>query len=36
MRIFGLIGLLVVLGCGFYIYQRSATSTLGDTSAGAD
>ncbi|MDO8678494.1 MAG: type IV pilin protein [Acidobacteriota bacterium] len=32
MRIFGLVGLLVVLGCGFYIYQRSATSTLGDTS----
>ena len=32
MRVFGLIGLLVVLGCGFYIYQRSATSSLGDTS----
>jgi len=32
MRVLGLIGLLVVLGCGFYIYQRSATSTLGDTS----
>lgn len=32
MRIFGLVGLLVVLGCGLYIYQRSATSTLGDTS----
>ena len=32
MRIFGFVGLLVVLGCGFYLYQRSATSTLGDTS----
>jgi type IV minor pilin ComP (DNA uptake receptor) len=32
MRMLGLIGLLVVLGCGFYIYQRSATNTLGDTS----
>lgn len=32
MRILGLIGLLVVLGCGFYIYQRSAVSSLGDTS----
>jgi len=32
MRILGLIGLLVVLGCGFYIYQRSATNALGDTS----
>jgi hypothetical protein len=32
MRILGLVGLLLVLGCGFYIYQRSATSTLGDTS----
>jgi len=32
MRIFGLIGLLVVLGCGFYIYQRSVTNSLGDTS----
>jgi len=32
MRILGLVGLLVVLGCGFYIYQRSAASTLGDTS----
>jgi type IV minor pilin ComP (DNA uptake receptor) len=32
MRIFGLIALLVVLGCGFYIYQRSATDALGDTS----
>ena len=29
---FGLVGLLIVLGCGFYIYQRSATSSLGDTS----
>ena len=32
MRMLGLVGLLVVLGCGFYIYQRSATSSLGDTS----
>lgn len=32
MRVLGLIGLLVVLGCGFYVYQRSAVSTLGDTS----
>lgn len=32
MRMLGLVGLLVVLGCGFYIYQRSVTSTLGDTS----
>jgi hypothetical protein len=24
--------LLIVLGCGFYIYQRSATESLGDTS----
>ena len=32
MRILGIVGLLVVLGCGFYIYQRSAASTLGDTS----
>jgi hypothetical protein len=32
MRILGLIGLLIVLGCGFYIYQRSATNALGDTS----
>ena len=32
MRVLGLVGLLVVLGCGFYIYQRSATSSLGDTS----
>ena len=32
MRVLGLIGLLVVLGCGFYVYQRSVTDTLGDTS----
>ena len=32
MRMLGLIGLLIVLGCGFYIYQRSATNTLGDAS----
>jgi hypothetical protein len=32
MRFLGLIGLLIVLGCGFYIYQRSATSSLGETS----
>ena len=32
MRALGLVGLLVVLGCGFYIYQRSAASSLGDTS----
>ena len=32
MRVLGLVGLLIVLGCGFYIYQRSVTSTLGDTS----
>jgi hypothetical protein len=32
MRILGLVGLLIVLGCGFYIYQRSATESLGDTS----
>lgn len=32
MRMLGLVGLLIVLGCGFYIYQRSATETLGDTS----
>jgi hypothetical protein len=32
MRVLGLVGLLVVLGCGFYIYQRSATESLGDTS----
>ena len=25
MRIFGLVGLLLVLGVGFYVYQRSAT-----------
>ena len=32
MRALGLVGLLIVLGCGFYIYQRSVTNTLGDTS----
>ena len=32
MRILGFVGLLLVLGCGFFIYQRSATSSLGDTS----
>ena len=32
MRMLGLVGLLVVLGCGFYIYQRSATNALGDAS----
>lgn len=32
MRVLGIVGLLVVLGCGFYIYQRSASNALGDTS----
>lgn len=32
MRFLGLIGLLLVLGVAFYVYQQSATRSLGDAS----